>query len=191
LCVALLIHWVSKTEKKHARVMARRDQRRLNRTEEVMSRRRVATKRVMLGDARYNSPLVTRFINKIMLMGKQTVAQRIFYTAIEDASQKLGGKPLEILDKVVENVRPLLEVKSRRIGGATYQIPVEVRYDRSIAIAARWLTDFARAKKGMQMWKALSAEFVDAANNQGNAVKKREDTHKMAEANKAFAHYRW
>jgi small subunit ribosomal protein S7 len=157
-----------------------------------MSRRRVATKREMLPDARFNSPLVTRFINKVMQMGKKTVAQRIFYNAMEDASQKLGNKnPLEVLDKVVENVRPLLEVKSRRIGGATYQIPVEVRYDRSIAIASRWLIDFARGRKGLPMWKALSAELVDAANNQGNAVKKREDTHKMAEANKAFAHYRW
>ena len=143
-------------------------------------------------DERLGSPLVTRFINKIMLQGKKTVAQKIFYDAVEDATQKLGGKdPIEVLEKVVENVRPLLEVKSRRIGGATYQIPVEVRYDRSIAIASRWLIDFARARKGMPMWKALSAELLDAANNQGNAVKKREDTHKMAEANKAFAHYRW
>ena len=157
-----------------------------------MSRRRVATKREMLPDAVFNSPLVTRFINKIMLQGKKTIAQRIFYAAMKDASQKLSAKSeLEMLDKVVENVRPLLEVKSRRIGGATYQIPVEVRYDRSIAIAARWLIDFARARKGLSMWKALSAELVDAANNQGNAVKKREDTHKMAEANRAFAHYRW
>jgi len=157
-----------------------------------MSRRRVATKRVMPPDERLGSPLVTRFINKIMLQGKKTVAQKIFYDAVEDATQKLGGKdPIEVLEKVVENVRPLLEVKSRRIGGATYQIPVEVRYDRSIAIASRWLIDFARARKGMPMWKALSAELLDAANNQGNAVKKREDTHKMAEANKAFAHYRW
>ena len=157
-----------------------------------MSRRRVATKKEMPPDERLGSPLVTRFINKIMLQGKKTVAQRIFYVAVEDAMQKLGGKnPIEVLDKIVENVRPLLEVKSRRIGGATYQIPVEVKYDRSIAIAARWLIDFARARKGLPMWKALSAEFVDAANNQGNAVKKREDTHKMAEANKAFAHYRW
>ena len=157
-----------------------------------MSRRRVAAKREMLPDARFNSPLVTRFINKIMLVGKKTVAQRIFYSAIEDASKKLSSKSaIDLLDKVVENVRPLLEVKSRRIGGATYQIPIEVRYDRSVAIASRWLIDFARARKGVPMWKALSAELVDAANNQGNAVKKREDTHKMAEANKAFAHYRW
>jgi small subunit ribosomal protein S7 len=98
---------------------------------------------------------------------------------------------MEVLEKIVENVRPLLEVKSRRIGGATYQIPVEVSYDRSLTLATRWLIGFARARKGMPMEKALSAEFIDAYNNQGNAVKKREDTHKMAEANKAFAHYRW
>jgi small subunit ribosomal protein S7 len=157
-----------------------------------MSRRRVATKREILPDERFNNPVVTRFISKIMLMGKKTVAQRIFYSALDDAVKKLNANdPIEMLEKVIENVRPLLEVKSRRIGGATYQVPVEVRHDRSIAIATRWLIDFARAKKGMPMWQALSAEIVDAANNQGNAVKKREDTHKMAEANKAFAHYRW
>jgi small subunit ribosomal protein S7 len=157
-----------------------------------MSRRRVAVKRETTPDPKYDSVLVTRFVNKIMLDGKKTIAQRIFYTAIEDAARKLGGKdPMEVLDRVIENVRPLLEVKSRRIGGATYQIPVEVNYPRSLALAVRWLVDFARARKGMPMAKALSAEFVDAAGNQGTAVKKREDTHKMAEANKAFAHYRW
>ena len=157
-----------------------------------MSRRRVAVKRELVTDPKYDSALVTRFVNKIMLDGKKTIAQRIFYNAIDDASQKLGGKdPMEILDTIVENVRPLLEVKSRRIGGATYQIPIEVKYARSTALAVRWLVDFARGKKGVPMWKALSSEFLDAANNQGTAVKKREDTHKMAEANKAFAHYRW
>ncbi len=157
-----------------------------------MSRRRVAVKREVIPDPRYNSVLVTRFINKIMLKGKKTLAQKIFYSAIEDAGQKLGGKDImEVLDRIVENVRPLLEVKSRRIGGATYQIPVEVNYERSLTLAARWLIEFTRARKGMAMGKALSAEFVDAFNNQGSAVKKREDTHRMAEANKAFAHYRW
>ena len=157
-----------------------------------MSRRRVAVKREAIPDPIYNSVLVTRFVNKIMLDGNKTIAQRIFYQAIDNATQKLGvNDPMEVLDRIVENVRPLLEVKSRRIGGATYQIPVEVKRDRSFALAARWLIDFARARKGTPMWKALSAEFHDAANNQGSAVKKREDTHKMAEANKAFAHYRW
>lgn len=157
-----------------------------------MSRRRVATKRVILPDEKFNNPVVTRFINKIMLAGKKNIAQKIFYSALDDATKKLNANnPIELLEKIIENVRPLLEVKSRRIGGATYQVPVEVRYERSVAIATRWLIDFARARKGMPMWQALSAELVDAANNQGNAVKKREDTHKMAEANKAFAHYRW
>jgi len=157
-----------------------------------MSRRRVAVKREAIPDPIYNSVLVTRFVNKVMLDGNKTIAQRIFYQAIDDATQKLGGNdPMEVLDKIVENVRPLLEVKSRRIGGATYQIPIEVKRNRSFALAARWLIEFARARKGVPMWKALSAELLDAANNQGAAVKKREDTHKMAEANKAFAHYRW
>jgi len=157
-----------------------------------MSRRRVAIKRETVRDPKYNSVFATKFINKIMLDGKKTIAQRIFYNAVDNASQKFGGRePIELLDKVVENVRPLLEVKSRRIGGATYQIPIEVKYERSVTLAVRWLIDLARARKGMPMWKALSSEFLDAANNQGAAVKKREDTHKMAEANKAFAHYRW
>ncbi len=157
-----------------------------------MSRRRVAVKRERAEDPKYNSVLAARFINKIMLDGKKTIAQRIFYDAIEQAAAKLGGRePMEVLDKIVENVRPLLEVKSRRIGGATYQIPVEVQYNRSLALGARWIIDFARGKKGLPMSKALANEFLDAANNQGSAVKKREDTHRMAEANKAFAHYRW
>lgn len=127
-----------------------------------------------------------------MLKGKKSVAERIFYQSLDLATEKLGEKDvLKILDKVLDNVKPLLEVKSRRIGGATYQIPVEVNPNRRISLAMRWIVNFARERKGQPMWKALAAELIDAYNNTGSAVKKREDTHKMAEANKAFAHYRW
>ncbi len=157
-----------------------------------MSRRRVAIKREIAPDLKYNSELVARFINKIMLKGKKSVAERIFYQSLDLATEKLGEKDvLKILDKVLDNVKPLLEVKSRRIGGATYQIPVEVNPNRRISLAMRWIVNFARERKGQPMWKALAAELIDAYNNTGSAVKKREDTHKMAEANKAFAHYRW
>ena len=157
-----------------------------------MSRRRVAVKREAIPDPIYNSVLVTRFVNKIMLDGNKTIAQRIFYKAIDDTTQKIGGNdPMEVLDKIVENVRPLLEVKSRRIGGATYQVPVEVASERREALAMRWLIQFARSRKGVPMAPALAGELIDAYNHPGSAVKRREDTHKMAEANKAFAHYRW
>ncbi len=157
-----------------------------------MSRRRVAIKREIAPDLKYSSELVARFINKIMLKGKKSVAERIFYQSLDLVTEKLGEKDVfKILDKVFDNVKPLLEVKSRRIGGATYQIPVEVNPNRRISLAMRWIINFARERKGQPMWKALAAELIDAYNNTGSAVKKREDTHKMAEANKAFAHYRW
>ena len=157
-----------------------------------MSRRRVAIKREIAPDLKYNSKFVARFINKIMLKGKKSLAEKIFYQSLDIATEKLGEKDvLKILDKVLNNVKPLLEVKSRRIGGATYQIPVEVNPNRGISLAMRWIINFARERKGQPMWKALATELIDAYNNTGSAVKKREDTHKMAEANKAFAHYKW
>ena len=127
-----------------------------------------------------------------MLKGRKSLAERIFYQSLDLVTEKLGEKDvLKILDKVLDNVKPLLEVKSRRIGGATYQIPIEVNPNRRISLAMRWIINFARERKGQPMWKALAAELIDAYNNTGSAVKKREDTHKMAEANKAFAHYKW
>jgi len=156
-----------------------------------MARRRKAQRRDTVPDSKYNSKLVTKFVNSIMQEGNRNVAQRILYTAIEQAAAMAKAEPLALFTKVMENVRPMLEVRSRRVGGATYQIPVEVPQHRQDALAMRWLIGFARAKKGTPMAKALAQEFADAFNNQGNAIKKREDTHKMAEANRAFAHYRW
>jgi small subunit ribosomal protein S7 len=136
--------------------------------------------------------LAAKFINGIMLKGKKSVAQRIFYECLDMVREKMPDKDvMEVLEKGVENVKPLLEVKSRRIGGATYQVPVEVRTDRRISLAIRWLTRFARARKAVPMARALATELLDAYKGEGSAVKKREDTHKMAEANRAFAHYRW
>jgi len=156
-----------------------------------MARRRKAQRRDTVPDSKYNSKLVTKFVNSIMQEGNRNVAQRILYNAIEQAAAMAKAEPLALFTKVMENVRPMLEVRSRRVGGATYQIPVEVPQHRQDALAMRWLIGFARAKKGTPMAKALAQEFADAFNNQGNAIKKREDTHKMAEANRAFAHYRW
>ncbi len=155
-------------------------------------RKRVGLKREIPQDSRFGSELVQRFINKVMIQGKKSVAERIFYEALETASHKLGESDrVAVLEKAIDNVKPLLAVKSRRIGGATYQIPIEVPAHRQIALAIRWLIEFARARKGMPMAPALAGELMDAYNGQGSAVKRREDTHKMAEANKAFAHYRW
>ena len=142
-------------------------------------------------DVRYNSSIVTVLINKVMLGGKRTIASKICYDAMENAAKKLNCTPLEALTKALENVRPLLEVKSRRVGGATYQVPVEVSQRRGIILAICWLVGFARNRKGASMVKNLTNELVMAASAEGAAVKKREDTHKMAEANKAFAHYKW
>ncbi len=157
-----------------------------------MSRRHVATRRKIAPDPRYNNELVARFINGVMLKGKKSLAQRIFYECLEIIGKNVPDKDvIEVLTKSVENVKPVLEVKSRRIGGATYQVPVEVRLERRVSLAIRWLMQFARSRKGVSMSRALAAELLDAYKGEGSAVKKRQDTHRMAEANKAFAHYRW
>ena len=157
-----------------------------------MSRRRRATRRTPSPDARYNSALVTHLINVVMKSGKKTIAERIVYGAFEKMSEKLQkGDPVDMLMGALENARPKLEVKSRRVGGATYQVPVEVRTSRRQALGIRWIIAAARERNEKTMTERLSAELLDASNNRGNAVKKREDTHKMAEANRAFSHYRW
>ncbi len=157
-----------------------------------MSRRRKATKKVHTPDSRYNSPLVSQLINVVMKNGKKTVAQRIVYGAISRVSEKLEkGDPIELLLGALENCRPKLEVKSRRVGGATYQVPVEIAHDRQTSMAFRWLVSAAAARKGVPMMEALASEVIDAYNNTGTVVKKREETHKMAQANRAFAHLRW
>ena len=142
-------------------------------------------------DARYNNVLVTRFINCLMYAGKKSTAERIFYGAMDVIEKKTGQDGLTILKSAMTNVKPVLEVKSRRVGGATYQVPVEVRQDRRTALALRWLIQYSRSRPDHSMAERLAAEITAASKNEGGAVKKREDTHKMAEANKAFAHYRW
>lgn len=155
-------------------------------------RRRQADKRKRAADSRYGSPLVTRMINTVMRSGKKSTAEQIVYGALDQVGVKLKDKsPLEVLQAALENVKPRLEVKSRRVGGANYQVPIEVSADRQEAVALRWMIDFARGRKSTGMQEALATEIVDASNNTGAAVKKREDTHKMAQANRAFAHYRW
>ncbi len=156
-----------------------------------MPRRRVATKRPILPDPVYNSPLVTRFINGIMLQGKKSVAENIFYRALQKIADKTGEEPLKVFKRAVENTRPTVEVKSRRVGGANYQVPIEVPSDRRGALAIRWLVGYARNRSEKTMVDRLANEFMEAANNRGNAVKKKDETHRMADANKAFAHYKW
>ena len=142
-------------------------------------------------DARYNNVLVTRFINSLMHQGKKSTAERIFYGAMDVIEKKAGQDGLTVLKAALNNVKPILEVKSRRVGGATYQVPVEVRQDRRTALALRWIISYSRSRPDHTMAERLAAEVIAASKNEGGAVKKREDTHKMAEANKAFAHYRW
>jgi small subunit ribosomal protein S7 len=155
-------------------------------------RRRRAEKRRILPDPKYDSLLVSKFINMVMRMGKKSVAESIVYGAIAAISKKTGDKnPIEVFEKAIENVRPLLEVMPRRIGGATYQVPMEVERSRGNFMAMMWVRDFARAKKGKSMMEKLAEGIMEAYNKTGPAIKKREDTHKMAEANKAFSHYRW
>lgn len=157
-----------------------------------MSRRRKATKRVVAPDPRYNSPLVSSLINVVMQRGKKSLAQRIVYGSFERVSEKLEkGDPVDLLLGALENVRPKLEVKSRRVGGATYQVPVEIPYERQQSLAFRWLVNAAKSRKGLPMREALALEIIDAYNNTGSVVKKKEETHKMAQANRAFAHLRW
>lgn len=155
-------------------------------------RRRRAEKRKRIADLKYNSKLLGELINIIMTKGKKSTAQKIVYNALETVKKQLGTDDvLAIITKSVENARPLLEVKSRRVGGATYQVPIEVKTERGMTIAMRWIRDYARTRKGKPMQEKLAKEIIDAYNGTGSAVKKRDDTHKMAEANKAFAHYRW
>jgi small subunit ribosomal protein S7 len=143
-------------------------------------------------DAKYHSPLVTRLVNTVMICGKKSVAQRIVYGAFDQITVKNpASNPMEVLQRAVDNAKPRLEVKPRRVGGATYQVPMEVPTDRQLALAMRWLVDFADARKGMPMKEALAAEILEAYQGQGNAIRKRDEVHKMAQANKAFAHFRW
>ncbi|MFQ5882764.1 MAG: 30S ribosomal protein S7 [Candidatus Methylomirabilales bacterium] len=156
-----------------------------------MPRRRVAEKREILPDPVYNNRLVAKFVNCMMRAGKKSLAERIFYHSMQIIEGRMKTDPLMVFKQAMDNVRPLLEVKSRRVGGATYQVPVEVRPARRLSLAIRWLISYARQRSERTMEERLAAEFIEAANNRGAAVKKKEDTHRMAEANKAFAHYRW
>ncbi|MBM3554425.1 MAG: 30S ribosomal protein S7 [Alphaproteobacteria bacterium] len=156
-----------------------------------MSRRRAAEKRDVTPDPKFGDPVVGKFMNCLMYEGKKSVAESIVYQAFDRISSKGGHDPLQIFRNAIDNVKPAIEVRSRRVGGATYQVPVEVRTDRRQALAIRWLIDAARARSEHTMMERLSNELLDAANNRGTAVKKREDTHRMAEANRAFSHYRW
>ena len=156
-----------------------------------MPRKGPVPKRDVLPDPVYHSKTVTKFINKVMLSGKKSVAQRVVYDAFETIREKTGQDPLEVFETALRNVMPVLEVKARRVGGANYQVPVEVRADRRMTLGIRWLVGYARLRGEKTMDARLSVELMDAANNTGAAIKKKEDTHKMAEANKAFAHYRW
>jgi len=157
-----------------------------------MSRRRRAVKREVPEDTKFHSPLVTRLVNTVMRWGKKSVAQRIVYGSLDQiATKQAKADPLEVLQRAVDNAKPRLEVKSRRVGGATYQVPLEVPIDCQLSLAVRWIVDFADARKGMPMQEALAAEILEAAQGTGNAIRKRDDVHKMAQANKAFAHFRW
>jgi small subunit ribosomal protein S7 len=156
-----------------------------------MPRRRVVAKREILPDPLYNSQLVTKFVNSVMERGKKSLAESILYGALNRVAEKTQDDPMKTFKKAIENVKPALEVKSRRVGGSTYQVPVEVRPNRRTSLAIRWIIDYADQRGEKTMREKLAAELLDAANLRGGAVKKKDDTHKMAEANKAFAHYRW
>lgn len=156
-----------------------------------MPRKGPATRRESVADPVYRNPLVTQFINRIMLRGKKSLAEKIVYGALKIISEKTGGDPTQTLRKAVDNVRPLLEVKSRRVGGATYQVPMEVPSRRSTTLAIRWMVNFSRQRREKTMAERLAGELMDAAGGQGASAKRREELHKMAEANRAFAHYRW
>jgi len=156
-----------------------------------MSRRREATQRVILPDPKFGNETLAKFINILMLNGKKSVAESIVYGALDQVAGKTKEDPLEVFNRALENVQPIVEVKSRRVGGATYQVPVEVRPRRRTALAMRWLVESARKRGEKSMGQRLAGEVLEAAENRGSAVKKREDTHRMAEANKAFSHYRW
>ncbi len=156
-----------------------------------MPRRGYVKRRELSPDWKFNSTLVTKFINKVMWDGKKTLAEKIVYGAMDIIKEKMKEDPLKVLQKAVDNVKPLIETRSRRVGGATYQVPVEVLPHRQISVAVRWIVEFARKRSGKSMAEKLAAEIMDAYHNRGASVKKREDTHKMAEANRAFAHFRW
>ena len=156
-----------------------------------MPRRRVVSKREILPDPKFSSQLLAKFINMVMVDGKKAVAEKILYGALDTLSERTGGEPMDVLEKALDNVRPMVEVKSRRVGGATYQVPIEVRPIRRNTLAMRWLIESARKRSEKSMAKRLAGELADAADSRGSAVKKREETHRMAEANKAFSHYRW
>jgi small subunit ribosomal protein S7 len=156
-----------------------------------MARKKTVDKREILPDSRYNSKLVSKFINAIMMAGKKSVAEKICYDAFEIIKSKTGNDPMKVFKTALENVKPVVEVKSRRVGGATYQVPNDIRTQRRIALAFRWILGFSEKRPEKSMKEKLAAEILEAANKTGASVKKKEDTHKMAEANKAFAHYRW
>jgi small subunit ribosomal protein S7 len=156
-----------------------------------MPRRREVPKRPLLPDPKFGSEMLTKFVNMVMERGKKAVAERIVYGALDQIAERSKGDAMEVLGKALENVQPVVEVKSRRVGGATYQVPVEVRSVRRTSLAMRWLIDAARKRNEKSMSRRLAGELMDAAEHRGAAVKKREDTHRMADANKAFAHYRW
>jgi small subunit ribosomal protein S7 len=156
-----------------------------------MPRRKAAVKRERIPDYRYKDLVAGQFVSYLMRKGKKSVAEKIFYDSVDILAKKTGQPGLSVFKKALENVRPVLEVRPRRVGGATYQVPIEVRSDRSIALAMRWIIGYARQKTGQSMAEKLAAELLAASKNEGSSIKKREDTHKMAEANKAFAHFRW
>jgi small subunit ribosomal protein S7 len=156
-----------------------------------MPRRREVPKRYVLPDPKFNSKLAAKFINNVMRRGKKSTAEQIFYQALDLIEQRSKQDPLDIFQKALDNVRPIVEVKSRRVGGATYQVPVEVRTERRDALAMRWVINYSKSRAEKTMVQRLAGELMDASQNRGGSVKKREDTHRMADANKAFAHYRW
>ena len=156
-----------------------------------MPRRREVPKRKIIPDPKFKDKLVSKFINTLMFQGKKAVAEGILYGSFDVVSERFKEEPLEVFRKALDNVKPKVEVKSRRVGGATYQVPVEVRQDRRVSLAMRWLVQYSQSRPGKSMREKLANEIIDAANDRGESVKKREDTHRMAEANKAFAHYRW
>jgi small subunit ribosomal protein S7 len=156
-----------------------------------MPRRREVPKRDVLPDPKYNSKLVAKFMNNVMRRGKKSLAEQVFYGALDLIEQRSKQDPLDVFHKALDNVRPIVEVKSRRVGGATYQVPVEVRNERRDALAMRWIINYSKQRSEKTMIQKLAGELLDAAQSRGGSVKKREDTHRMAEANKAFAHYRW
>jgi small subunit ribosomal protein S7 len=156
-----------------------------------MPRRRKVQKRIVLPDPVYHSGVVTKFINGLMRKGKRSLAENIFYSAMDIIEQRTGNKGIEVFEKALDNVKPVLEVKSRRVGGATYQVPVEIRSDRRQALAYRWVIGYAKDRSEKTMAERLASELIAASNNEGASIKKKDDTHRMAEANKAFAHFRW